>query len=81
MSKPKGWSCRPCARNEHGKCWEETNGVFCVCTHDASTRYERQAANRCDTCDYVLTELNSIRRCINHSCPAFGIDLIGAADE
>ena len=45
------------------------------------SEYERQPANRCDTCDFVLTELHGIRRCINHNCKAFGIDLPGEANE
>lgn len=72
-----GWSCRPCARGEHDKCWKETNGVFCMCQHEA-TSYVRQEANRCEFCDYVLSELKGHQWCINHNCPEFEAYLSGA---
>ena len=65
-----GWNCRPCARNEHNHCWEETNGVFCVCQHD-NQEYVKQVTDRCDSCDYVTTEHDGRKWCINHKCPKF----------
>jgi hypothetical protein len=28
------WTCRPCDNDQHDKCWEEVNGVYCGCPCD-----------------------------------------------
>lgn len=75
----KGWTCRRCTNGDHKACEGVVRGLSCVCTHEGT--YVRVKADRCQTCDYVLTELKGARYCINHSCQEFKVVLTEVATD